>query len=207
MRGFFGIGVEGVSKAMNAGSLFRTAHAFGASFVFTIGADYARREGGHADTSDTPAQIPLYEFAALADLRLPRDCRLVGVELTEDAVELPAFRHPRAAAYVLGRERGSLTPELLALCDHVVKIPTRFCLNLGVAGAIVMYDRLLTSARFRERPVAPGGPPVPVPVHVFGEPVLRRRRAAAQAVRRGGGQATKSATKSLATKRRGSSTQ
>jgi len=38
-RGYFGIGVEGISKPMNAGNLFRTAHAFGASFVFTIGAD------------------------------------------------------------------------------------------------------------------------------------------------------------------------
>ena len=36
MRGYFGIGVENLSKQMNAGSLFRTAHAFGASFVFTI---------------------------------------------------------------------------------------------------------------------------------------------------------------------------
>ena len=31
MRGYFGIGVEGISKPMNLGSLFRTAHAFGAS--------------------------------------------------------------------------------------------------------------------------------------------------------------------------------
>ena len=177
MRGFFGIGVEGATKAMNVGSLFRTAHAFGASFVFTIGASYARGEAGFADTSDTPGQIPLYEFDGAASLRLPRNCRLVGLEILEDAIELPTFRHPRAAAYVLGCERGSLSPELVGLCDHVVKIPTRFCLNLSVAGAIVMYDRLLSSARFRERPVAPGGPPAPLPAHVFGEPILRRRRA------------------------------
>ena len=29
MRGYFGIGVENVSKAMNAGAVMRTAHAFG----------------------------------------------------------------------------------------------------------------------------------------------------------------------------------
>ena len=45
MRGYFGIGVAGVSKSMNVGSLFRTAHAFGASYVFTVGAAYARRVG------------------------------------------------------------------------------------------------------------------------------------------------------------------
>jgi tRNA G18 (ribose-2'-O)-methylase SpoU len=38
-RGYFAIGVEGISKAVNLGNLLRSAHAFGASFVFTIGAD------------------------------------------------------------------------------------------------------------------------------------------------------------------------
>ena len=57
MRGYFGIGVEGISKPMNLGSLFRTAHAFGASFVFTIAAAYDRAQGGLADTSDAPASL------------------------------------------------------------------------------------------------------------------------------------------------------
>ena len=115
MRGYFGIGVEGISKAMNAGSLFRTAHAFGASFLFTINAAYSRREGGQADTSDAPGHVPLYHFPDLASLTLPQGCRLVGVELTEDAIDLPSFRHPLNAAYVLGPERGSLSPALVGL--------------------------------------------------------------------------------------------
>ena len=45
MHGYFGIGVEGVGKPMNLGNLWRAAHAFGASFVFTVGAAYGRREG------------------------------------------------------------------------------------------------------------------------------------------------------------------
>ena len=36
MRGYFGVGIEQSSKPMNAGNLFRTAHAFGASFLFTV---------------------------------------------------------------------------------------------------------------------------------------------------------------------------
>jgi len=36
MRGYFAIGIEGVSKAGNMGNLIRTAHGFGAAFVFTI---------------------------------------------------------------------------------------------------------------------------------------------------------------------------
>ena len=41
MRGYFGIGAEGISKPMNLGNLIRSAHAFGASFVFLVDADYA----------------------------------------------------------------------------------------------------------------------------------------------------------------------
>ena len=91
-------------------------------------------------------------------MRLPKGCALVGVELTDDAVELPRFQHPQSAAYVLGRERGSLSPELLARCKHVVKIPTKFCVNVGLAGALVMYDRLLAHGGYPARPIMPGGP-------------------------------------------------
>jgi tRNA G18 (ribose-2'-O)-methylase SpoU len=185
MRGYFGIGVERVSKAMNVGSLFRTAHAFGASFVFSIATDYDRRKAGLADTSDAARTLPLYEFDNAGAVALPRECSLVAVEITDDAAELPSFRHPRCAAYVFGAERGGLSPELLALADHVVKIPTRFSVNLAISGAIVMYDRLLTSNKFARRPMVPGGPPEPIPPHEFGEPIRSKkaaRRAAAREI-------------------------
>jgi tRNA G18 (ribose-2'-O)-methylase SpoU len=177
MKGYFGIGVEGISKPMNAGALFRTAHAFGAAFVFTVGAAYARAEADKADTSKTAASLPLYEWPTLSDMRLPERCSLVGIELIDGAEALPSFRHPRRAAYVLGPERGALSPALCAACDFVVQIPTRFCVNLSVAGAIVMYDRLISSGRFAQRPMVPGGAAEPLPEHHFGAPVLRRRRA------------------------------
>ena len=147
MKGYFGIGVEGVSKAMNVGTLFRTAHAFGAAFVFTLRTQYDRREGSLSDTSDTPRSVPTYHFADLAAFRLPLGCRLVGIEIAEEAIELPSFRHPRQAAYILGAEREGLSADVQACCDYIVKIPTRFSVNLGVAGALIMYDRLLTLGR------------------------------------------------------------
>ncbi|MFM2130037.1 MAG: hypothetical protein RL477_1583 [Pseudomonadota bacterium] len=174
MRGYFAIGVEGLSKPMNAGNLFRSAHAFGASFIFSIAAEYQYARVRHADTSDAPAEVPLYEFASVGELRLPRGCQLVGVEMAEDAVDLPSFRHPRQAAYVFGPERGSLSPAVSALCAHMVKIPTRFCINVATAGAIVMYDRLLSFGRHAERPVMPGAEPLAPPPHVSGGPVRRR---------------------------------
>jgi tRNA G18 (ribose-2'-O)-methylase SpoU len=176
MKGYFGIGVEGASKAMNIGALFRTAHAFGASFVFTVRAQYNRREGAHSDTSDTPLSVPTHHFKDLQDFRLPLGCRLIGIEISDDAIELPSFRHPRQAAYVLGAEREGLSVELQSRCDYVVRIPTRFSVNLGVAGALVMYDRLLSLGRHAPRPVAEGAPIEPVPLPVFGEPIYKRRQ-------------------------------
>ena len=51
VRGYFGIGAEGISKPMNLGALMRTAHAFGASFTFSVDAAQAIRQMQNADTS------------------------------------------------------------------------------------------------------------------------------------------------------------
>ncbi len=175
MRGYFGIGVEGLSKPMNAGNLFRSAHAFGASFVFTVAA-VCSRQAAASDTSNASHQVPFYSFDAVKTLSLPEGCSLVGVDFIDGAVDLPSFRHPRCAAYVLGQERGSLSPELMECIDHVVRIPTRFSLNLAAAGAIVMYDRVISASRFGARPVVPGGPVEAVPEHVFGEPIWVKKQ-------------------------------
>lgn len=181
MRGYFGIGVEGVSKAMNVGNLIRSAHAFGASFAFTVAAAYNDAVGGNADTSDAPGQVPFYRFKTVESMRLPDRCALVGIEVLDDAVDLPSFRHPRRAAYVLGMERGGLSSEMIARCDHIVKIPTKFSLNLATAGAVVMYDRLISAQRFGRRPVFPGGPVEAPPEHEFGVPAVVKRRKAENA--------------------------
>jgi tRNA G18 (ribose-2'-O)-methylase SpoU len=163
MRGYFGIGAEEISKPMNLGALMRTAHAFGASFFFTINAHPKVRDAWRSDTSHAIEHLPYHAFDAVEELRLPKGCALVGVELLDDAVALPSFRHPPAAAYVLGRERGALSPALLARCAHVVQIPTKFCLNVGLAGALVMYDRVLSMGGHPPRPLMPGGPPMTEP--------------------------------------------
>jgi tRNA G18 (ribose-2'-O)-methylase SpoU len=152
-RGYFAIGAERMSKALNLGNLMRSAHGFGASFTFTVGATYQALEA-QADTSKGKNHLPHYNWRTLGEMALPEGCHLIGIELIETAVDLPSFRHPLKAAYVLGPERGSLSPELLSKCDHVVKIPTRFCVNVAMAGAIVMYDRVISSARFAERPAS-----------------------------------------------------
>ena len=168
MRGYFGIGVEGISKPLNFGNLARSAHGFGASFIFTVSPTEAIGKPG-SDTTKSRDHVPWYSYETVGDMRLPDDCRLVGVELTPDAVELPSFRHPPKAAYVLGPEGGSLSPAMLEKCEFTVKIPMDFCINVAMAGAIVMYDRMHSLGRFAERPIAAGGPKELLRPHVHGK--------------------------------------
>lgn len=136
----------------------RTAHAFGSSFVFTVDAHHKAFYVNETDTSKSLTHLPHYEWDNVDDMRLPVGCALVGVELCEAAVDLPTFKHPLAGAYVLGPEKGSLSAEVQSLCTHIVKIPTKFCINVSLAAALTLYDRTLCLGGYPERPMLPGGP-------------------------------------------------
>jgi tRNA G18 (ribose-2'-O)-methylase SpoU len=136
------------------GNLLRSAHAFGAKFFFTTGT-HPRAFEAKSDTSKAVHHLPVYHWANAGEMILPLQCKLVGVELIEGATDLPSFRHPLHAAYVLGPELGVLSGALLSRCDHVIKIPTAFCINVATAGAIVMYDRVRSLGSFPDRMEAP----------------------------------------------------
>ncbi len=183
MRGYFAIGVEGINKSGNMGTLMRSAHAFGASYFFAIRPDVDFRELRLTDTSGSVDHVPYFSYDSVEDFTLPRHCSLVAVELVEGAVELPSFRHPTCAAYILGSEMGSVSPQILALCDHVIKIPMKFCVNVGIAGALVMYDRMVSMGRFAPRPVRAGGPDGLDPALIAAmEPVVHRRKSRRKSV-------------------------
>lgn len=119
-RGYFGIGIQNTKTEMNVGTLWRSAHILGAAFIFTIGHRYKRQS---SDTTKAWKTIPLYHFTTFDDFykSMPHDCMLIGVELDERAIGIEKFYHPERCIYLLGT----------------------YCLNVAVAGSIVMYDRLV----------------------------------------------------------------
>jgi tRNA G18 (ribose-2'-O)-methylase SpoU len=175
MRGYFSIGVEGIHKPHNLGNLMRSAYGFGANSFFTISPALSIKQVKQSDTSGAFDHLPLYEYERAEDFHLPKECQLVGVEFIDEAIELPSFRHPLRAAYVLGPEKGELSRPLLERCDFVVRIPTQFCINVGVAGAILMYDRQVSLGKFAERPVKAGGPTEALKPHIHGKHFLKRK--------------------------------
>lgn len=112
----------------NIGTLWRSAHNFGADFIFTIGKRYQKQ------ASDTTK----------ASRHIPHGCQIVFVEQTEGARNLKDAVHPETAAYVLGAEDYGV-PEDLMRGYQKVQIESPMCLNVAVAGSIVMYDRKVKS--------------------------------------------------------------
>jgi len=179
MRGYFGIGIDNASKKGNMGNLIRTAHAFGAAFAFAVKPKVMAHNGvmvtqDFTDTSKSHQNIPFFNYMTVEEVEVPQGCKLIGVEITDEAIDLPSFRHPLQAVYVLGGERSSLSPEMLVRCDQVIKIPSKFCLNVATAGAIVMYDRHRCIGGYPERPVVSGRRPEAKKPHVHGGAKKRR---------------------------------
>ena len=140
-NGFYGIGLFHSVKALNIGTLWRSAYILGASFIFTIGNRYCRQPG---DVTRTWTKIPLFHHDTFEDFysHLAHDTRLVGVEMGKTAVALDRFDHPLRAVYLLGNEQLGLSPGVMEKCHCLVKLPGAFSLNVAVAGSLVMYDRV-----------------------------------------------------------------
>lgn len=145
MSGFFGVAVYHPKTAANVGTLWRSATAYQASMIATVGP--RRYEYQSSDTSKTHNSMPLIKFGDIDDLigHLPFGCALVGVELSDRAKSLTDFWHPDRALYLLGAEDHGIPDAVLDKCHHVVQIPSpvTWSLNVGVAGSLVLHDRFL----------------------------------------------------------------
>lgn len=137
MRGYFGIGIYDPKKVSNIGTLWRTAHSFGADFIFTIGGRYKKEA---SDTSDASRHVPLFEFKSINDL--PKNAEIVCIEISDNALDLKTFKHPERAIYILGAEDYGLPGSFTDKYKTVKIEGSRYCLNVSVAGSIVLYDRI-----------------------------------------------------------------
>ncbi|MEN2991585.1 TrmH family RNA methyltransferase [Tistrella sp. BH-R2-4] len=157
MRGFFAIGLEAVTRPMNAGTLFRAAHAFGAAYAFAISDAGLTRKAAQADTSTSNRHLPFFRLPAIEGLMLPDRAMLIGIEIDDALDSMPYIPHPEQAVYLIAPE--GLSADARRRCSAVVRLPGRLALNPAMAGALVMYDRMLIHGRFAPRPVASSGVP------------------------------------------------
>jgi tRNA G18 (ribose-2'-O)-methylase SpoU len=139
-KGFYGIGIEQGKTEYNYWTLFRTAQILNANFLFVIGARYKR---GAPDTMCSYRHIPTYSYIDFDDFNehRPFDCKLIGIELTENTIEVSNYIHPKNAIYLLGAEDHGLTTQALRSCQDIIKLYGERSMNVSVAGSIVLYDR------------------------------------------------------------------
>lgn len=141
-RGYFGIGVWHPKTEANVGTLWRSAHLYGAAFVFTVGRRYRPQA---SDTVCTPRHTPLFHYDDVDSLvrHLPDACPLVGVELDPRARPLARFAHPERACYLLGAEDHGLPQQVLDRCHTLVQVESALpqSLNVAVAGSLVLWSR------------------------------------------------------------------
>ncbi|WP_179351646.1 RNA methyltransferase [Winogradskyella vidalii] len=143
---FFGIGIQNGKTPENLGVLWRSAQNLGASFIFTIGNRYAKQA---CDTHNAVKSMPYFHYETFEDFfnNLPKGARLVGVELTDEAVALETFNHPRRCVYLLGAEDHGLSNEAINKSHFLIKFKSQLSLNVAVAGSIIMYDRGIDKPR------------------------------------------------------------
>jgi tRNA G18 (ribose-2'-O)-methylase SpoU len=139
-RGYFGIGIYAPKREINIGTLWRSAQIFGASFIFTIGRRYEKQS---SDTTKADRHIPLYNYKTFTEFnRLrPNAAPLIAIEQNKNSKDIKDFIHPERAVYLLGAEDYGIPPKILNKCQEVIHISTPLCLNVAVAGSIVMFDR------------------------------------------------------------------
>jgi tRNA G18 (ribose-2'-O)-methylase SpoU len=146
----FAIAAWEISKEHNVGTLVRTAHAVAASEVILLGerewnVEAARTAELYTDIVQLPA-----EPAALLSHVAAREWSLVAVELADGATGLFDAEYPERPCFLLGAELGGVPAELLDAAELIVQIPQWGlvpCLNLAVAGSVVIYDHLAKQQR------------------------------------------------------------
>jgi RNA methyltransferase, TrmH family len=142
--------LDRVSNANNVGAIVRTAAFFGVRAIIVpdhpaqaLPGEAAWRvaEGGmeFVDFFRVPA-LPAF------GLELKRSHALVGTSLRGHQLspsEARARGLPRPPALILGNEERGMAPELMALCDRLVKIPgadTVESLNVSAAAAVLCWE-------------------------------------------------------------------
>lgn len=136
-RGYYGIAFYEPKFIENIGTIMRSAFVFDVDFIATINGRYSRTA---MDTVDAKKHIPVFNYDSWGDFTryIPDNCRVVALEVDGDR-RLATFIHPKRALYVIGGEDRDVPQSMFI--DERVRIDTSYCLNMGVAASILMYDR------------------------------------------------------------------
>jgi len=139
--------LDHVQSPFNVGAILRTAAAFRVDHLWLVG-DTAAPTGAKTAKTALGSQRYLdwtWEDTAVEAASAARGdgYRVVGLELTDDAVPIPELAVEGPACLVVGNEDRGLPAATLAACDAVTYIPQLGrigSLNVATATAIALYE-------------------------------------------------------------------
>jgi 23S rRNA (guanosine2251-2'-O)-methyltransferase len=144
--------LDRVQDPMNLGSILRTAEAAGVNGIVIP------KKGGVGITPTVlrasmgaGLRIPVVKASLYQTVKLLKreGAKIIGVDPTGD-IEYYDERLRGSLALILGGEGRGLSPTLLGKCDSVIRIPMAGnieSLNVGVAAAVVLYERIRQQRR------------------------------------------------------------
>jgi tRNA (guanosine-2'-O-)-methyltransferase len=139
--------LDHVQSPFNVGSILRTAAAFRVDHLWLVGDTAAPTNAKTAKTALGSQRFVEWTWrdsvAVAASAARGDGYRVVGLELTDDAVPLPELMVRGPVCLVIGHEDRGLPPDTLAACDSVTFIPQLGrigSLNVATATAIALYE-------------------------------------------------------------------
>jgi len=139
--------LDNLRSAFNVGSIIRSSECLGAEKVYLCGTTPGLNNKKMVDTAmGTTDFIELESCASTEEaiVRLQKEgYQVCAIELVSNAISLNDFTPLKKVAIVLGNESLGIDESIVELCDLSLVIPMhgwKNSLNVGTAGAIVLYD-------------------------------------------------------------------
>jgi 23S rRNA (guanosine2251-2'-O)-methyltransferase len=145
----FAVVLDNVRSHSNVGSIFRTSDAFLIESVYLCG---ITPKPPHREIQKTALgateSVSWKHFSNTADaikeLR-EKGYIIIGIEQTEEAVELQNFDINRDHKYALvfGHEVNGVSQDIIDICDNCIEIPqfgTKHSFNIAISAGIVLWE-------------------------------------------------------------------
>lgn len=139
-----------IQKAKNAGTLIRSAAAFGVSEVFLVDAPNPklvkrkRLTFGSHGTEDLTTYRTFESLTAVREYCVSNKITVCGVEITPTSQPVHKAPFKGSTLFVMGNEGTGLNKNQVAICDQFVYIEQytgkTASLNVAVAGSIILHQ-------------------------------------------------------------------
>ncbi len=135
------IALENIEREFSAGTIVRSANAFGVRHVYIVG----RKQWNKRGAMVTDKYLHVLHYAELADFMAEmklQNRKVVAVDNVAGSLPMSQVQLPKNAVLVFGHEGNGLSESLLDQADMIVAIEqfgsTR-SINVGSAATVAMY--------------------------------------------------------------------